>query len=636
MKKIFLSALSFISIVVHAQTGVYSLAAVPENLKTKASVITHVVNINVEVESLEKATETVHKIFTVVNEEGRDALLFNQHSNKYYALTDAEIRIYDQKGKLVEKVKKKDMITTAVGEGLIEDGYVTFYQVKGYAYPITIEFNYEHRLKSTLFFPDYRFIQRKEAVLESNYIAKVPSNLALRYKGRHTSLEPTVTEQGAYTTYKWAVKSQAAIEDEEGSESFRDKFPYVEIVPAQFSHYGYTGDFSSWKSFGFWIQELYKGLDELPADRQQFFQKLVNDAGDEKEKIRRLYQYLQENFRYVSIQLGIGGLKPFSASFTDQKKYGDCKALSNFMKAALKAVGVKSYVAIINSAYNGEPVDADFPANNFNHVILCVPREKDSVWLECTSSTAAFGKLSSATENRNALLITDDGGVLVATPKSEASTNYFSSKTIINVQSDFSARSETLLTTSGAYTEMLTDLLKEKRDEQKEVIVSSWGYRQPDDFEFASTNNKNEAKLTLVIRKVSEFNSGSKHFLKPRIHKMWSSRLPASEIRKMDFYFFFPFEKRDTTIMILTNDLEVDVLPAEKEFKTAYSYYHSRSWLNKPENAIYTATMFTLKKHKVLAADYSAVRSFFDEVLQDDMQRIVVKNTGVTANEKKT
>ena len=129
-----------------AQTSVFSLAAVPENIKNKASVISHIENINVDVESLDKATVSVHKVFTVVNEDGRSALLFQQYSNKYYTLTDAEIKVYDNKGKVLDKFRKKDMMTTAVGEGLVEDGYVTFYEIKGHEYPITIELNYEPKL----------------------------------------------------------------------------------------------------------------------------------------------------------------------------------------------------------------------------------------------------------------------------------------------------------------------------------------------------------------------------------------------------------------------------------------------------------------------------------------------------------
>ena len=610
-----------------AQTT-FSLANVPDALKNKAAIITHLETMNLEVEDLDEATLQVRKVFTVLNEEGKHALFFNQYTTKYLTLEEAEIKVYDQNGKQVEKFKKKDMTTVAVGEGLIEDGYLTYYQIPAASYPITVEFNYEQKFKSTLSFPDYRFISHKEAIVESNYTAKIPAEMTLRFKAKNNNLAPVITEEGKNKIYKWTVKNMAAIDDEEGSVDRGERLPYVGIVSEQFSHYGFRGDLSSWKSFGNWINELYKGLDELPAERRAFFQSLVKNAANEEEKIRLVYNYLQENFRYVSIQLGIGGLKPFSALFTDQKKYGDCKALSNYMKAALKTVGIKSHVAIINAAYNQEPVDPAFPANNFNHVILCIPGLRDSTWLECTSSTAEFGKLGTFTENRNALLITEEGGVLVPTPKSESATNTFFTRTVVDLQTDLSAITETIMTTSGEYREMMADVLKDKKDDQKKMVVYYLGYKQPDDFLLTAKADANEqTSLKMSVRKLSEFNSGNKHFLSPRVHKMWASKLPTAEGRKLDFYFRHPFEKRDTTIFKLTPGMQVDVLPAPKDLQNSYGSYQSKSWFNEKENAVYTATILVLKKHKVLAADYKTVRSFFEDVMQDDTQRVVIKQT---------
>ncbi|HEY0058893.1 MAG TPA: DUF3857 domain-containing protein [Flavisolibacter sp.] len=619
------------------QTGPYSLKAVSEELKSKASVITHLEDINLEIESLDKATLTVKKVFTVLNEEGVHALFFNQYSSKFVSLDNAEIRVFDQNGKQVSKYKKKDMITAAVGEGLIEDGYITYYRVQPSSFPFTVEFSYEQKFRGTFLLPDYRFITSKESVIESSYTARVPADMKLRYKAKYSSLSPVITEEGKYKIYKWRVNNLASLEDEVGSVSRSERFPYVNIVTDQFSYYGIRGDLSSWKSFGTWINELYNGLDALPADRQQFFKSLVNDATSENEKIRRIYKYMQENFRYVSIQLGIGGLKPFSASFTDQKKYGDCKALSNYMKAALNTVGIRSHVAIINADYDQEPVDPDFPSNNFNHVILCVPRPNDSIWLECTSSTAEFNTLGTATENRNALLITEDGGVLVPTPKSEASANQFSTYTTVSIEEDLSAAAETKIGTRGEFSGMVADLLKRSKDEQKEVIVRYLGYKQPDFFYLSASgpSDKYQAELKMSIRRLSEFNSGLKYFVPPRINKMWTVKLPSGEKRKLDYYFHHPFEKRDTTIIKLGAVLKPDVLPKEKELNTPYGFYHSRSWYNDKENAIYTATTFILKKHKVLAADYRTVKSFFDQVVQEDAQRIVLLKTETKTQEKK-
>ncbi|MGZ3880768.1 MAG: transglutaminase-like domain-containing protein [Flavisolibacter sp.] len=619
----------------HSQS--YSVASIPEELKKNAAVVTLLDNTNVDVEDVDKASVKTQKIFTILNEEGKGALIFSQYCNKYVSLDDAEIKMYDKNGKQIARIKKKELFNTAIGEGLIEDGYMSYYRLSTATYPVTVEYNYEIKLKSILNLPTFQLIGSKEAVVESNYSIKGPADINIRYKAKFTSITPQVTDEGKYKIYKWTVKNLPAVEDEDGSASGDSKFPHVDIAADQFSYYGNRGDQSSWKNFGAWISSLYDGLDELPADRQQFFRDLVKDAPNDVEKARRIYNYLQQNFRYVSIQLGIGGLKPFSASFTDQKKYGDCKALSNYMRSALKAVGVKSYVAIINAEYDAEPVDADFPSNQFNHVIVCVPQPKDSIWLECTSSTTEFNSLGTFTENRNALLITGDGGVLVPTPKSKSSENILATRTTVVMADDLSGLTETAVNSTGEYRELIADKLKEKRDDQKEFIVQGMGYKEPDDFLFESAPGSNEShtRLKMVLRKVTEFTAGDKYFLNPRINKLVSRPLPTATDRKLDFYFRFPFENRDTTVIKLPADFHVDVLPKEKTLSTDYSFYQSKYWYDEKENAVYTYTSLVLNKHKIAAKDYSTVKNFFDEVIKDDAQRVVVKKTGATNTEKK-
>lgn len=628
MKKYFFFLFSLLSATAIGQPVIYNAALVPEALKKGASVIVHSETIELEVSDLDDARLKVRKLFTVLNEDGKGSLLFNEYSTKFLLLDEAEIKVYDSQGKVVQKHKKKEMMTTAVGEGLIEEGNVTFFQVKPSSYPVTVEFNYEQKLKSTFYFPDYRFIRKGEAVVQSSYTAKVPAGLKLRHKARYCSLEPVVTEGEKYTTYQWSVKDLPAVHDEEGSRSMRDRFPYVNIVANQFSHYGFRGDMSSWKSFGAWINDLYTNLDVLPEGRQQFFQQLVKDAPNSEEKVRRIYDFLQTNFRYVSIQLGIGGLRPFSAQFTDEKKYGDCKALSNYMKAALKTVGIRSHVAIINAGYNEEPVDASFPASNFNHVVLCVPG-KDSIWLECTSNTAEFNRLGTFTENRNALLITEEGGVLVTTPNSNAAANTITTHSVVKFEPDLSVLTNTRMQTTGAFTEMVNDIIKEPRDEQKKTLVFYLGYKQPDEFLLAPGDAKDaqQATLKMAVSKLHEFNAGSKYFFNPRIHKIWPGKLPAAEGRKLDYYFRYPFVKTDTTALQFPEGYVPEVLPKEKKLDTEYASYVAKTWFSEKEKTFYTATRLELKKHKIAAADYGKVKAFFDEVAADEAQKLVVKKT---------
>ena len=212
------------------------------------------------------------------------------------------------------------MSTHAMGEGLVDDGYVTFYNVSTSSYPVTIDLEYELKFKGTLFYPSFEILTPRTGVIRSSFIARVPIGLDLRYKARNSSLAPAIKDDGKIKSYTWTVNNLAPFEFEESAVSYENRYPSILLAPNKFKMDDYEGDMTSWKSFGLWYASLKKGIDVLPEDKRIFFREMVSGAKNDKEKIRIIYEYLQKNFRYVSIQLGIGGFKPFPASFTESKK----------------------------------------------------------------------------------------------------------------------------------------------------------------------------------------------------------------------------------------------------------------------------------------------------------------------------
>jgi hypothetical protein len=626
MKK-FLSLLTVIcaGVSLQGQLSPYALLSIPETVKKDADIVKRLEEINFEVTDIDRSILTVHQVITVMNEKGKEALHFAEYTDKYRILDDAEVKVFDASGRQINRYKQKDMITRASGgENLVDDNKITYVEFPSASYPVTFEVNYSMRFKGNLFYPSFDIQDADESVESSVFTAKVPNNLDLRYKEKNIVLKPEIESAGNYKLYRWRVKNLPALKYEAGSVN---PYPYVMLAPNRFKYDAFEGDLSTWKSYGAWCASLWKGLDKLPADRVAFFNDLVKDAPDNYEKIRRLYTYLQKNFRYVSIQLGIGGFRPFSADFTEKKKYGDCKALSNCMQAMLATVGIKSYSAIINAGNNALAMDPDFPAQLSNHVILCVPMQKDTVWLECTSNIADFNALGAFTENRNALLITENGGVLVATPESKCSNNVFNVHTVIDLQTDGSGSTHTSFTTTGEFKKQMKYYLDEKKDDQKEFIVNALNFKQPDDFTFkqvepaaAFTTN-----LDMQYEKVQEFSAGNKLFISPRIYRFWSKALPKSEDRKLDYYFSYPFERTDTTVFKLPAGASVEALPKPKELSTVFASYTTQYWINETERAVYCTASLVLKKQKIPAANYAEIKKLFDEILMDDTQRIIVK-----------
>ena len=628
MKKSMIGGFCFFLVLASKSQNIsYNLSGIPDSIKKNAGVVVQFENKIFTVQDIDEATLYVRKIYTVANEEGKDELGFHEFTSKFESLADAEFKVYDANGRLISKHKKREMQTQAIGEGLVDDGYVTFYRINTSSYPVTIDVEYEMKYKGTLFYPRYDILVPGKGVVQSSFTAKVPVHLDLRYKSRNTKLSPLIKEDGKSKSYTWEVKNLAPIDYEESAVSYRNRYPSIVLAPNKFKMDDYDGDMTSWKNFGLWYGSLKKGIDVLPENKKMFFRELVSNARDDREKVKTIYEYLQKNFRYVSIQLGIGGYKPFPAAFTESKKYGDCKGLSNFMQAALDGVGIKSYQALINSESNGLAIDPDFPHNGFNHVILFVPLKEDSVWLECTSNSLEFGVLNVSTENKNALVITENGGVLVPTPVSKSSSNIFSAYSRVNLKEDGSGVMETIFNTAGEYRELMEEILKETKDEQKQSIVAGLSFKQPDEFEILKREKDgiHSVALNMKIEKVPDFTAGSKLFLAPRLYKIWTRKLPRADNRRLDYYFYFPFEATDTTVYILPEGYKTDALPANKDVKNEFASYTSRHWFDEKERSVYTVVQLFLKQHVIPAAKYADIKRFFDDVIINEGQKIVVK-----------
>ncbi len=400
----------------------YNVQNIPAKLKKNADAVVREYFTKFEVKSTKKATETVQLAVTIFNEKSRmnDLVVYY---NKYMKVNYVQARLYDASGRVIKKFKTSDVSDmSAVSNGTLHsDSRVKYLGISHHDYPFTVEFRYQVSYKGLQDYPDWEILpETRTAVEKTSYELCMHDGLTPRYKSYNTSLEPTISRTGNITSYIWETKNVNAVGYVAFLPKDMDLFPIVKIEPTRFSVAGYDGNMSNWKTFGGFIYELNKGRDKLPNEMVRTVKRLTKSAQSDEEKIAILYKYLQQNTRYVSIQLGIGGWQTFDAEYVSEKKYGDCKALSYYMKGMLKEVGITAYPALIYGGEDDIGLDTAFSASDFNHVILYVPQKgKEGIWLECTQPTSPTNYLSSFTENRYALLITPEGGKLIETPKKD-------------------------------------------------------------------------------------------------------------------------------------------------------------------------------------------------------------------------
>ncbi len=632
--KLIISLLLLFQLQLDAQVGqagavnIFDASTIPESLKKDAYSVKRKEKFEIAIESPSRAVIRHYNVISVIDRKGLYRLSFGEYTDKFHLLEEVEIKLYNSKGKLISKFKKKDLMNTIAGSGLVPDGKYYYMEFNETDLPLTLETYSVVEFKGVFSLPDYIIQYPWESVEQSSMTISYPSDMKVNYKTYNGNFKPSSSTDVKVHNYTFDVAMQAAKKNEEFSGPWRNYFPYVIFNSDKFEYGGLPGNMSSWKDFGYWYYNGTKGLNQLLANYQQEIKSMVVGVTDNREKVRIIYQYLQKNFRYVSIQLGIGGLIPFPATFLHEKKYGDCKGLSNYMQACLSAVNIKSYQVLINAG-TGEPaVDPQFPHNGFNHVILTVPLGKDSIWLECTSNYNDFGHLGAFTENRNGLIITENGGVLARTPTTRATGNMVSTKTKVEINEDGSGQINSSQMTSGDNKYDQVNVSKEKEDYQKSYMINRLGYLNPDDYSIHYGDEKltpYPVEYSLAVEKLPDFIAGSKMFIRPRMYRFWGIKMPAVEKRTQDIQFEGPICKIDTTTFLLPEGFAVDVLPSSKKIEVEYGSFTSKYWFDVSTRTVFSTAHLELNEYRIPSGKYVDTKLFMDKILEDENQKLIIK-----------
>lgn len=340
-----------------------------------------------------------------------------RHNNgTEFKLLKAEI--INKNGKVVRSIKKKEIheFSLRTRESFFQDDRVIKFDLLWHDYPYKITYAYEEKFTDFLTIANwYPVVYKGMTTIHSTLELQVPMDYAMKI---YSSPELILTEDtlpDGIRKLSWSSLLYKSPKKEEFAPPLEESIPHVLIVPDEFK-YNITGSSTTWAAFGHWISKLNSNTESLPQSEVTLIDSLITNCKTKKDTIRKLYNYLQDNTHYVNVSIGYGGLKSYPAKYVCQNKYGDCKALTTYMKAMLKYVGIESYYTIINSGVNEARILESIPAQQFNHVILCVPIDGDTLWLENTSRYFPYDYLSINNQNRYALLTNNAESMLVKTP----------------------------------------------------------------------------------------------------------------------------------------------------------------------------------------------------------------------------
>lgn len=403
----------------------YPVADIPESLKQNAHTVYRVFEETIEVKSEKDATETIHIVVTVLNKNGESNSYFRVLTNALTSMRGFKGKLYNSEGKQLKSFSGEDVVDRSYIDGgtTFSDNRMQFVDPKCQTYPFTVEYTYTLSHKQIFSLPSWLLYNHGESYQNASCIMKVQMGNNLNYKEYNVPAKCVRSTEKGLDVYSWTINNVQAVSPESYASYLQPDYPMIRFVSESFKLKGVSGSVKTWSEFGKWLSGMMTGKNVLPEVTVAKLRELVKDCTSDYEKIRTLYEYMQKKTRYVSVQIGLGGIEPYDATVVDNTSYGDCKALSNYMTSLLSAVGINSYYTLIRSGSNDNLIDDSFPSNQFDHVVVCVPLSKDTVWLECTNTHFPAGFLGDFTDDRYGLIINGAESKLVRTKSYAASEN---------------------------------------------------------------------------------------------------------------------------------------------------------------------------------------------------------------------
>lgn len=635
MKKITLSTIFIVllSLVLYSQEINYSVLLIPDSLKDNADVVIRKNMQELIINDASNAVLKVKEIKTILKKSGEEHAYLVVPYSKFYKVTYIKGKIYDKSGKLIRKIKKKDIFDISHYDGfsLYTDNRLKLIKKPAENPPYTVEYEYEINFKGILSFPSWQPVpDYRVAVQNSELLISAPKQYKFCTKSFNYSDEKLINEIKTNINYSWNLINFKAVEKEPFNISIKNLVPYVLIAPSDFELDNYKGNADTWENLGAWINKLNTGRNSLNEETVQKIRELTENATTDIEKAKIVYEYMQEKTRYVNIALGIGGWQPFKAEDTHRNGYGDCKALSFYTKSLLELIGINSHYVIVRAGKNAPFMRKDFPSNQFNHAILCVPIENDTVWLECTSQTVPFGFIGTHTDDRDVLIIDSDGkGKLAHTTVYPEEVNTQFRYADIDMDETGSISSEIKTVYAGLQYEKVWRILDLSDEEKEKKLNKRIALPNMKINKFSFANNKDiipsvEETLEINIKNYASVSS-DRMFLVPNILNRKEYIPKKIENRKTEIVFRRGFTDIDTIIYNIPEGFKIEYIPENVTENNKFGNYEVSYYF---ENSKLTyIRKFIVHKGTFPPEDYDDLRNFYKLMYNTDKKTIVfVKN----------
>lgn len=602
----------------------------------------------VNVISAGKIKTQVREAYKILRPDGREYGTVRVFLNAQRKVTYLRGWCIPAQGKDFE-VKDKEAVEISLpkieGSELISDVKLKFLEIPAADPGNIVGYEYEVEEHPLALQEVWRFQQHSPA-REMHYTLQLPPGW--EYKASWINATEVKPTPAGANQWLWVMNGIAGIRDEPDMPPLTGVAGHM--IVSFFPPGGHIAStFADWRELGNWYSNLAAGRRDASPEIQQKVATLTSAAPTLLDKMKIIAGFVQQDVRYVAIELGIGGYQPHPAAEIFSHHYGDCKDKATLASSMLHQIGVDSYYVVINSERGSVTPAVPAYLGGFDHVILAIklpdsvssqalaatiqhPKLGRLLFFDPTSELTPLGKIGGYLQSNWGMLVSPEGGELVQLPNLPAETNgvqrtgHFTldaagtlTGEIREVRLGDHANSQRAALRSAARS---TDKIKPIEGILADsfstfhITRASVANPSPSDLPF-------EYRYSFVAEDYAK-QAGEWLMVRPRtLGTKTRGLLEVKEARKFPVEFDGPEKDTDAFEIALPSGYEVAELPPPVDADFSFASYHSKSEAD--GNLIRYTRTFEVKELSVPANRAAELKKFYRIIAGDERNTVVLK-----------
>ena len=349
------------------------------------------------------------------------------------------------------------------------------------------------RYLTSIFFSEPFFIQRKEIKVIVPAWMKIDIK-EFNFKGYNISKH--IDKKGDDDIYTYVIENAQALKQEEDAPGPTHTVPhilvmskYAEINGERITYFNTLDDQYAW------YRQLVKQIGNENATIKSKAEEITGNVTGDLEKVKKVFQWVQDNIRYIAFEDGIAGFKPESAQEVLRKKYGDCKGMGNLLTEILKSLGYDARLCWLGT--NHIAYDYSTPSLSVdNHMICALLYKGKTYFLDATEKYIGFDEVAERIQGRQVLIEDGDKYFLRQIPTANSQQNTCYEKRILALNGN-DLIGKVLQSWKGENKEWLLHQLNQIKKEKQEDALK----------QFLAEGNNNYQITNLKIINLNDYNT---------------------------------------------------------------------------------------------------------------------------------